>query len=163
MAKYTAAMNQALDLINKQYSAISSYYDEAGAAFEQQYKGLYGQTMQNAVNALASSGIYESPVSQNQLNRTQSALAETYATGKSQLAGQRLSAESAVDQQRISYYQNLANLQYQQARDKAARKSGLFGSIGGLGGTLLGSLGGPAGAMIGGSIGSNIGSGLGSI
>lgn len=93
--------------------------------------------MQNAVNALAGSGIYESPVSENQLNRTRQALGETYAAGKSELAGQKLAATSAIDQSKISYLQNLSNIQYNRAMAKQANRSSLYGTLGGLGAALL--------------------------
>ena len=132
-----AAMNEALNLINKQYTDTESYYNTANQAFDEQFGTYKGQTMQNAVNALAGSGIYESPVSENQLNRTRTALGETYAAGKSELAGQKLAATSAIDQSKISYLQNLSNLQYNRAMAKQANRSSLYGTLGGLGAALL--------------------------
>ena len=133
-----SAMNEALALIEKQYGQVEEYFKEAGAAFESQYGTYQGQTMQDAVSALASRGIYESPVSERSLGRTRTALAETYATGKSQLAGQKTQTLSAIDQQKIGYYQNLASIQYQQALAKQQKRSTAFGMLGGLGGALLG-------------------------
>lgn len=133
-----SAMNQALALIEKQYGQVEEYFKEAGAAFESQYGTYYGQTIQDAVSSLAGRGIYESPVSEQALGRTRTALAETYATGKSQLAGQKMSALSSIDQQKIGYYQNLANIQYQQALAKQQKKASSFGMLGGLGGALIG-------------------------
>lgn len=132
-----AAMNEALNLINKQYTDTESYFNEANRAFESQYGSYYGQSMQDAVNALANTGIYESPVSENQLNRTRKALAETYAAGKSELAGQKLSATSAIDQSKISYLQNLSNLQYNKALAKQSQRSSLYSTLSGLGAGLL--------------------------
>jgi len=128
----------ALAMIEKQYADIEQYFNETGAAFEQQYKGYYGQSMQNAVSDLASRGIYESPVGEQSLGRTRTALGEQYATAKSQLAGQKMSAVSAVDSAKVGYYQNLAQIQYQQQLAKQQKKSGIFGTIGGIGGSLLG-------------------------
>lgn len=132
------AMNEAAALIEKQYGNINEYFTQADQAFEGQYKNLYGTTMQDTVNQMAGSGVYESPVSQNALNRTQMALGEQYATGKSTLAGQKMQAMGSVDTQKISYLQNLASIQYQQAQAKAAKKSNVFGAIGGIGGALIG-------------------------
>ena len=133
-----SAMKSALDLIEKQYADIESYFAEAGSAFEEQYKGYYGEAMQGAVSQLANQGIYESPVGEKQLTRTRTALGEQYATAKSQLAGQKMSALGAVDQQKIGYYQNLAQLQYQKQLAKQQKKGSIFGTMGGLGGALLG-------------------------
>ena len=85
-------MNQAGDLIQQQYSNINDYFSQANDAFQSQYKNLYGTTMQDTVNSMAGSGIYDSPVSQNALNRTQTALGTQYATGMSQLAGLKMQA-----------------------------------------------------------------------
>lgn len=132
-----AAMDEALRLIDKQYTDTESYYNQAGEAFESQFGTYKGQTMQNAVNALASIGIYESPVSENQLNRTRTALGETYMAGKSELAGQKLAATSAIDQSKISYLQTLSNLQYNRAMAKQSSHSSLYSTLGGLGAALL--------------------------
>lgn len=133
-----SAMNEALALIEKQYGQVEEYFKEAGSAFETQYGTYYGQQVQDAVSSLASRGIYESPVSERLLGRIRTALAETYATGKSQLAGQKMQAISAIDQQKIGYYQNLASIQYQQALAKQQKKAQAFGMLGGVGGALLG-------------------------
>lgn len=133
-----AAMNQAGALIEQQYKNVNDYFTQANTAFEGQYSHLYGTTMQDTVNQMAGSGVYDSPVSQNALNRTQMALGEQYATGKSTLAGQKMSAIGSVDSAKISYLQNLASMQYQQAQEKAQRKRGMFGAIGSLGGSLMG-------------------------
>ena len=131
-------MNAALDMINKQYNDVNQYFNEAGSAFEGQYKRYYGETMSDAISTMANQGIYESPVSERQLGRIRTGLAETYATGKSQLAGQKLSAMSAIDQQKVTYYQNLANIQYNRDLAKYQRRMSLFGGIGGIGTALMG-------------------------
>ena len=131
-------MNEALALIEKQYGDIEQYFQEAGSAFEEQYKNYYGQQIQGAVSQLANQGIYESPVAEKALGRQRTALGEAYATAKSQLAGQKLSALSAVDQQKINYYQNLAQMQYQRQLAKQQKKASIYGSIGGIGAGLLG-------------------------
>lgn len=133
-----SGMNQALALIEKQYGNIEEYFNEAGGAFEEQYKSYYGRSMQDAVSNIASRGIYESPVSERALGRTRTALGETYATAKSELAGQKLQAVSAVDQQKIGYMQNLASLQYQRQLARQQKKAQGFGMLGGLGGALIG-------------------------
>lgn len=128
MANYSSAMDSALSLINKQYSNVSGYYDEATTAFETQFSDYSGNTMKDAINAIAGSGIYESPVSEMGLNRKRASLAETYATGKSQLAGEKLSALGSIDSQRIGYYQNLATLQNANAMNKAASNAAMWGT-----------------------------------
>ena len=133
----SSAMDSALSLIEEQYGNINTYFNQANTAFESQYQNYYGQTMQDAVNSIAGSGIYESPVSQNFLNRQQVALGETYASGKSSLAGQKLTALGSVDQQKIQYYQNLASLQYSRAQAKANKQSSIFSTIAGVGAALL--------------------------
>ena len=133
-----SGMNEAYRLISEQYGKIDNYFNEAGTAFESQYQGYASNTMQDAVNRLAGSGLYESPVGQKQLNRQQVALGETYAAGKSQLAGQKMQAIGQVDQQKISYYQNLASMQNQKAQQKYQSQQQMWGTIGGLGGSLLG-------------------------
>lgn len=133
-----ASMSEAEKLINQQYGNIEEYFNQAGSAFETQYKSYYSQQMQDAINTLAGTGIYESPVAERSLGRQRQALAETYATAKSQLAGQKLSAIGAVDQQRISYLQNLAQLQYNKQLAKQQEQSQIFGTIGGIGSALLG-------------------------
>lgn len=158
---YKKSMNQALDLINQQYGNIETYFNEANSAFEQQYQGYYGQSMQDAVNQLAGTGVYESPVSQNKLNRLQKGLGEQYATGKSQLAGQKLSALGTVDAQKISYYQNLAQMQYQRELQRSQKRSSIGGMLGGLGGGLLGSIIPGGGTLVGAQLGSQLGSSAG--
>jgi len=133
----SSAMDEAYRLIENQYANIDKYFTEAGSAFESQYKNYYGQEMQDAVNQIAGSGIYESPVSQNILNRKQMALGETYAAGKSELAGQRMSAIGKIDQQKISYYQNLADMQYRREQQKAQSRIQTWGTIGALGAALI--------------------------
>ena len=133
-----SGMNEALRLIEKQYGDIETYFKEASGAFETQYQGFYGQTMQDAVSNMASRGIFESPASERGLSRTRRGLAETYATGKSQLAGQRLSAIGSVDQQKAGYLQNLANLQYSREMAKQQNRASKWGALGGLGGGLMG-------------------------
>jgi translation elongation factor EF-1alpha len=86
---------------------------------------------------MAGSGIYDSPVSQNALNRTQTGLADQYATGKSTLAGQKMQAIGSIDQQKIGYLQNLASMQYSRQQAQESKKSSIFGSLGGLGGSLM--------------------------
>lgn len=121
------AMDQAYALINKQYQNINEYFTSAEQSFETQYGSMYGVEMTDAINAMAGSGIFESPVSENALNRKRTALAETYAMGKSSLAGQKMQAIGAIDQQKVSYYQNLANLQYQQELAKTNAKNQQIG------------------------------------
>ena len=133
-----SGMNAALDLINKQEANLGEYFKTAGSAMEQQYGRLYGDEMGQAINMAASRGIYESPIAQKGIARKQAALAETYATAKSQLAGQQMQAQAGIDQQRVGYLQNLAGLQYQRQVAKMQGQSQLFGQIGGLGGALLG-------------------------
>ena len=133
-----SAMDEAYRLIEKQTGQVEEYYKEAGGALEQQYGNLYGQTIQDVVNAMATAGIYDSPVSQSVMARQQQALGETYATAKSKLAGERLSALGAIDQQRVAYKQQLANIQYQQALAKQQKKAQVYGAIGGIGRALLG-------------------------
>jgi len=116
-------MDEAYALINKQYNAVNEYFANADESYETQYGNMYGNEMTDAINAMAGSGIFESPVSENALNRKRAALAETYAMGKSQLAGQKMSAIGAIDQQKVSYYQNLANMQYQQELAKTNAKN----------------------------------------
>ena len=127
-------------LLSQQSENIGKYFNEAGSALETQYGSLYGQTMTDAVNKLASKGIYNSPVSQVSLNRTTKSLADTYANAKSQLAAQRLSAEGNLTSQQISYFENLANQQFQQQLAESQSEASLFGSIAGLGGGLLGGI-----------------------
>jgi hypothetical protein len=130
-------MSQALALINTQTDAVNSYFQQAGAAFDQQYNTYYGQTMQDAANAIAGSGVFNSPVSENMLGRTRQSLASTYATGKSSLAGQEESALGGIDQQKVSYYQTLGGLQAQEAANKADRKQSTFNTILSVGASLL--------------------------
>jgi hypothetical protein len=120
-------MDQALSLINQQYQNVNQYFTTADTSFEAQYSNFYGQEMTDAINNLAGSGVFESPVSENALNRKRTALADTYATGKSSLAGQKMQALGSVDQQKISYYQNLANLQFQEGQAKANAKNQQLG------------------------------------
>lgn len=131
------SMNQALDLINKQYTNVNDYFKTAGQDLETQFGSMKSQTMTDAINSLASTGVYDSPVSEYGLNRTRKGLAETYATAKSSLAGQQMQAVSAIDSQKINYYQNLAGMQYQQALAKQQGKNQIFGSIASLGAALI--------------------------
>lgn len=133
-----SAMDEAYRLIQSQYGQTEQYYGEANTALESQYGNLYGQTMQDTIGALANQGIYESPTSQNVLNRQQKALGETYATAKSQLAGQKMATLGAIDQQRVAYQQSLAQMQYSRALAKQSKKASMFGALGGLGSALLG-------------------------
>jgi hypothetical protein len=132
------AMNEVQALIQKQYGDVENYFKEANQAFETQYGQYYGGQMGDIVNQLAGQGIYESPVSERALQRQRQALADTYATGKSQLAGERMSAIGAIDQQKIGYLQNLANIQYQRQLAKQQKQSSVFGGVAGLGAALIG-------------------------
>ena len=132
------AMNEVQRLIEKQYGDVENYFKEANSAFETQYGQYYGNQMGDIVNQLAGHGIYESPVSERALGRQRQALADTYATAKSQLAGERMSAMGAIDQQKINYLQNLAGIQYQRQLAKQQKQSSVFGGLAGLGAALTG-------------------------
>lgn len=132
------AMNEVQRLIEKQYGDVENYFKEANAAFETQYGQYYGGQMGDIVNQLAGQGIYESPVSERALGRQRQALADTYATAKSQLAGERMSALGSIDQQKINYLQNLAGIQYQRQLAKQQKMSSVFSGIAGLGAALTG-------------------------
>lgn len=131
-------MNAVQDLIEKQSRNLEEYYKQSGTALEQQFGTIYSQQMEDATSALASRGIYESPVSERSLGRTRATLADTYASAKSELAGQRLQAESNIDQQRVNYLQNLAQLQYNRQLAKQQKRSSIYGIMGSLGGAALG-------------------------
>ena len=133
-----SSMGEAGALIEKQYGDVENYFNQANTDFETQYKDYYGNQMQDAVNAMAGSGIYDSPVSEKSLGRTRQALATSYATGKSELAGQKMQALGSIDSQKISYLQNISQLQYQKSMAKQQQQSQLFGTIGGIGTSLLG-------------------------
>lgn len=133
-----AAMNEVQNLIQKQYGDVENYFKEANKAFETQYGQYYGGQMGDVVNQLANQGIYESPVSERALGRQRQALADTYATAKSQLAGERMTALGAIDQQKINYLQNLANIQYQKQLEKQQKTSSILGGAAGLGAALIG-------------------------
>lgn len=137
MASYSGAMDEALRLINQQSVNLNEYFNTANTEFETQYSDFYGTTMQDAFNALSSTGVYDSPVSENALNRKRKALATTYATGKSQLAGQKMSAQGAIDAQKVNYYQNLANLQYQEAQAKQQAKNQMWSTAASVGASIL--------------------------
>ena len=132
------AMNQSLALIEKQAKDLETFFSEAGGALDEQFGAYQTRTMEDATSALASSGIYESPVSERSLGRTRQALGESYAGAKSQLAGQKMSAMGDIDRQKINYYQNLASMQYQMALEKMKSKSSLFSTAGGIGGAIIG-------------------------
>lgn len=123
---WKSTMNNALQMINDQYAQVSNYYDQAATDYETIFKQQSGQAMTDAINAMATNDVFESPVSEKALNRTRTALNEQYAVGKSTLAGQKMSALSSIDSQKIGYYQNLASLQ-QSA--KAAKRSSITQGI----------------------------------
>ena len=123
----TSAMDQAYALINKQYSAVNEYFTQADSSFEEQYANTYGNEMTDAINAMAGSGVFDSPVSENALNRKRMALGETYAMGKSSLAGEKMRAIGQIDQQKVAYYQNLAQMQYAEQQAKANAKNQQIG------------------------------------
>ena len=131
-------MDAALALINKQEANLGEYFKVAGEGLNSQYGRMYGELMGEAVNRAASQGIYESPVAERGLGRKRAALAETYATAKSQLAGQQMQAQAGIDSQRVNYLQNLAQLQYQRQNARMQGQQQVYGAIGGLGGALLG-------------------------
>lgn len=136
--KYNSkSLKVVLDLIDKQEQNINQFFEEANKSYESQFANYYTTTMGQTANQLANLGIYESPVSENKLNRIRTTLAETYMAGKSELAGQKLSALSSIDQQRINYYQALSNAQYQNQLSKYQKSQSIFGAIGGIGGSLL--------------------------
>jgi hypothetical protein len=132
------AMNEVQRLIEKQYGDVENYFKEANSAFETQYGQYYGNQMGDIVNQLAGQGIYDSPVSERALGRQRQALGDTYATAKSQLAGERMSALGSIDQQKINYLQNLAGIQYQRQLAKQQKNSSEFGGLAGLGAALTG-------------------------
>jgi hypothetical protein len=131
-----SGMDQALAMIESQYGNINKYFEQAGKDLETQFGALKGRTMTDAVNTLATTGIYDSPVSEYQLNRTRQGLEETYSTAKSNLAGQKMSALSGIDSQKIGYYQNLADMQYQDSLTKYQSKMQLIGA----GASVLGAI-----------------------
>ncbi|HPP67300.1 MAG TPA: hypothetical protein PKX05_05225 [bacterium] len=133
----TSAMRSVLDLISKQEQDINKYFSEALQSYEAQYRNYYANTFGDVASLIAGAGIYESPVSENILNRTRTALMDTYLAGKSELMGQKMQALSSIDQQRINYYMSLANAQYQNQLAKAQKKKSIFGAIGGLGASLF--------------------------
>ena len=151
---WKSSMNNALAAINQQYADINNYYDEADKAFETQFSSYRGQSITDAINSMAQNDVFESPASERSLNRARQGLTEQYATAKSTLAGQKMSALGSVTAQKVGYYQNLASLQMQQ---RASKRSGMKSVLGAVGGVLGGIVGGPAGGMIGYNIGSNIG------
>ena len=132
------ALNEAGRLIEKQYGDVEAYFKEANTAFEGQYQNYYGNQMQDAVNQMANRGIYESPVSERALGRTRQALGETYASAKSQLAGQKMQAIGQIDQAKIGYLQNISNAQYSRQMAKQQQQGQMFSMLGGLGSSLLG-------------------------
>lgn len=132
------SMNKAWDLITKQESNLNAYFDQAGQDFNTQYNSMYGREMQDAINAMAGTGVFESPVSENALNRKRAVLGETYAVGKSRLAGERMTAQSNIEQQKINYYSKLNDIQYQEAMNKYAAKNEMYGIIGSFGATVAG-------------------------
>jgi hypothetical protein len=131
------SLAKAMELIEGQQTSLNQYFRSANTALESQYKTYYGQQMQAAVDALAKSGIYGSPISQKRQNRTMQALADTYANAKSQLAGQQMTAQGSINAQKVSYYQNLANIQYQKELANAQSESAMWSGIGGIGSALL--------------------------
>lgn len=131
MASWKATMASALQTINQEYANISNYYDQASTDYDIQFKQQAGQTMTDAINSMAGNDVFESPVSERALNRTRTALNTQYAVGKSTLAGQKMSSLSAIDAQKVSYYQNLASLQLSA---KNAKRSSIMQGIGAAGG-----------------------------
>lgn len=124
-------------MLDEQYSNLQAYYATANTEYENMYNMNYGQVMTDAINELAGTGVFESPVSEQALGRTRTALATQYATGKSQLAAEKMRAESTIDANRVQYYMNLANLNLQQQQAKAQAKSQLLGTAGGIAAALL--------------------------
>ena len=127
MASWKATMASALQTINQEYANISNYYDQASTDYDIQFKQQAGQTMTDAINSMAGNDVFESPVSERALNRTRTALNTQYAVGKSTLAGQKMTSLSAIDAQKVSYYQNLASLQLSA---KNAKRSSIMQGIG---------------------------------
>ena len=119
---WKSSMNNALAAINQQYADINNYYDEADKAFETQFSSYRGQSITDAINSMAQNDVFESPASERALNRTRQGLTEQYATAKSTLAGQKMSALGSVNAQKVGYYQNLASLQMS---NQASKRSGL--------------------------------------
>lgn len=132
-----AAMQKALALIQGQQAGLDKYFKSANTALESQYKTFYSQTMQDAIDDIARRGIYGSPVAQKRQARITQSLADTYASAKSALAGQKVQAEGQINQQLVGYYQNLAQMQFQEGMAQAAGQSQLFSGIGGIGAALL--------------------------
>lgn len=138
---YKSAMGtlgQVGSMIEQQYANVDQYFNQAGQDLAAQYQPYYTSQIEQSINQLANQGIYESPVSERALGRTRSALAQTYASARSELAGQRMQAMSSIDAQKINYLQNLAQLQYSKQMAKQQQQTQLFGTIGGLGSSLLG-------------------------
>jgi len=131
-----SSMDDALAMIQAQYGAINKYYEDAGKDLETQFGALKGRTITDAINQLANTGVYSSPVSEYQLNRERVGLEETYATAKSQLAGQRSAALSGIDAQRVGYYQNLSDMQYRNSIEKYKSNIENTGAVAGLAGTM---------------------------
>ena len=129
---WKSTMASALETINQEYANISNYYDQAATDFDTQFKQQAGQTMTDAINSMAGNDVFESPVSERALNRTRTALNTQYAVGKSALAGQKMSSLSAIDAQKVSYYQNLASLQQSAANAKRSSITQGISAAGGL-------------------------------
>ena len=130
-------MDEAATLLTKQTNNINEYFNTASKDFDTQYASQYGTEMGDAINAMAGSGIFDSPVSENALNRKRKALGEQYAVGKSALAGQKMTALGQVDQQRISYYTNLSNMRYQEQQAKVNYKQQNTAMMGSMAAALI--------------------------
>jgi len=133
----TGYINDALNMLQNQQKQLDDYFSNLNSLYEQNYKIEYGQGINEAANYLANNGIYESPVSENLLNKQREALAQQYAMGKSDIMGQKLNAQSAIEQQRLAYMGRLADANYQNELAKMQKRQSIIGGIAGLGFGLL--------------------------
>ena len=134
----SSALSSLSDLITSQETGMNNYFNEADASLESQYKNYYSDEMNTAFNDISNAGIYDSPVGQKQINRTMTALGETYSNAKSALAGQRLQAESDIAGKKVDYYSALNQQNYENATNSYNRNVGIYSSIAGLGASMFG-------------------------
>lgn len=134
----TSSLDAIAGMLEQNYKNIGDYFNQAEGDLATQYGSFYGNEMESAVNALAGSGVFDSPVSEKALQKKRLALAETFAGAKSQLAGQKMQAIAGADSQRIAYLNQLANANYQESMADYEQRKNMWGTIGSLGSSLTG-------------------------
>jgi hypothetical protein len=99
----------------------------------------YGQMEQKRVSeGLSARGITDAAVGREAASQAKSGLSGAYASATAALSRAKLNATSSLNRAMSSYQQDLARMQYESILGQSRAKMGIWGALGGLGGSMMG-------------------------